>query len=301
MLAARDRWGWGPRKLHARPKAEGRAAPPVRTIAAIRRRPGRIRPAAAPAAVPPPRRFERGAPDALWQRDFKGPIEVERRRVAPLAILDDYGRHRLALRPGADRTHATGPAILRDPFGDVGLPAELLCAGAFAARDTAVGPSAVDAWLIRRGVRPAHGRADPPRVRGKIERFHGTPQRELGPVIRRDTTPPSAADRERGRPVYNTVRPHEALGDEPPVRRRRPSPRARPTAVPEVVDPADAGPRGAGQAGDIRYHRARVLIGVGLAGQRVRGIDSGPRTEASHGPYRARIIATALLTPHQRV
>src|SRR5262245_7380704 len=35
VLGARDRWGWGPRKLRAVLLREGRPAPPERTIAAI--------------------------------------------------------------------------------------------------------------------------------------------------------------------------------------------------------------------------------------------------------------------------
>src|SRR3954447_8620782 len=55
VLEARDEYGWGPRKLHALLKAEGRPAPPARTIAAILRRHGRVAPAAAaPGEAPPP-------------------------------------------------------------------------------------------------------------------------------------------------------------------------------------------------------------------------------------------------------
>ena len=70
VLEARDRWGWGPRKLHAVLKAEGRPAPPARTIAAILRRHGRIAAVARAAPTPPPQRFERGTPNELWQLDF---------------------------------------------------------------------------------------------------------------------------------------------------------------------------------------------------------------------------------------
>ena len=35
VLEARDRFGWGPRKLHARLKAEGRTPPPVRRVALV--------------------------------------------------------------------------------------------------------------------------------------------------------------------------------------------------------------------------------------------------------------------------
>src|SRR5918998_1264805 len=113
VLEARDRWGWGPRKLHAALKAEGRSAPRGRPIAGFLRRHGRIAAAAPAALAPPPQRFERGTPNELWQLDFKGPLEVERRRVCPLAILDDHSRYLLALRPCTDQTYATVQAVLR--------------------------------------------------------------------------------------------------------------------------------------------------------------------------------------------
>ncbi len=301
VLEARDRWGWGPRKLHAVLKAEGRTAPPPRTIAAILRRHGRVAAAAPAAAAPPPQRFQRGSPNELWQLDFKGPLEVERRRVSPLAVLDDHSRYCLALRPCADQTYATVQAALWDLFGDVGLPAALLCDNAFSARNTAVGLSAFDAWLIRLGIRPVHGRPYHPQTQGKVERFNGTLQREVWPTARRDALAHFAADLERWRPVYNAIRPHEALGDEPPVCRWRPSDRPRPASVPEVAYPADAELRRVGHAGDIRWRRSRVLVGQGLAGQRVRVVEAGPQVEVYYGSHRVRHIAAALLTPHQRV
>jgi transposase InsO family protein len=300
VLEARDRWGWGPRKLHAVLQAEGRPAPPARTIAAILRRHGRIAAVAPAAPAPPPQRFERGTPNELWQLDFKCPLEVERRRVCPLAILDDHSRYLLALRPCADQTYATVQAVLWDLFGDVGLPEALLCDNAFNARHTAVGLSAFDAWLIRLDIRPIHGRAFHPQTQGKVERLNGTLQRELWPTARRDTVAHFGADCERWRPVYNAVRPHEALGDEPPVTRWRPSPRRRPAAVPAVEYPAGAELRVVGHAGAIRYRQARLLVGQGLAGERVRVVETGPQVEVYYATYRVRCVATALLEPDRR-
>ena len=302
VLQARDRWGWGPRKLHAVLARSGGPAPPARTVAAILRRHGRlaVRPPA-PADAPPPQRFERPAPNDLWQLDYKGPIEVERRRVAPLAILDDHSRYCLALRPCPDMTYATTQAALWDLFGDVGLPVALLCDNAFSARNTPVGLSAFDARLIRLGVEPIHGRAYHPQTQGKVERFNGTLQRELWPTARRDLLSHFTADLDRWRPTYNAVRPHEALGDEPPCCRWRESPRRRPPSVPEVSYPADAEVRTVGQAGDISWHRARVLVGAGLAGERVRVVEADAGLEVYYGPYRVRSIAGALLVPHRRV
>ena len=63
--------------------------------------------------------------------------------------------------------------------------------------------------------------------------------------------------------MYNAVRPHEALGDEPPVCRWRPSARRRPAAVPEVTYPAGAALRTVGQVGDVRWQAARIMVGPG--------------------------------------
>ena len=91
VLEVRDRFGWGPRKITAYLKNHDRPAPPARTAAAILRRHGRVVPAPEPQEV---QRFERPEPNELWQLDFKGYVEVERRRVYPLTILDDHSRDR---------------------------------------------------------------------------------------------------------------------------------------------------------------------------------------------------------------
>jgi transposase InsO family protein len=301
VLEARDRYGWGPRKLRAVLEAEGRPAPPARTVAEVLRRHGRAAARPPAAAAAPPQRFERSAPNELWQLDFKGPVEVERRRVAPLSVLDDHSRYLLALRPCADMTYATVEAVLWGLFGDVGMPEQVLCDNAFSARNTAVGLSAFDAWLIRLGIRPAHGRPYHPQTQGKVERLNGTLQREVWPVARRDLLSHFAADLERWRPVYNATRPHEALGDEPPASRWRPSPRRRPDSLPEVEYPAGAEVRVVGRAGDIRWHRSRVLVGQGLAGERVRVVDAGPQVEVYYAAHRVRCIASALLKPDARL
>lgn len=302
VLEARDRWGWGPRKLHALLKSQGLPAPPARTIAEILRRHGRVAAAPAPGApAPPPQRFQRGSPNELWQLDFKGPIEVGRRRVVPLSVLDDHSRYLLALRPCTDLTHATVQAVLWDLFGDVGMPEQLLCDNAFSARNTEVGLSAFDAWLIRLGIRPIHGRPRHPQTQGKVERFHGTLEREVWPKARRDRLEHFAADLERWRPVYNAIRPHEAAGDEPPATRWRPSERARPSEVPELSYPPGSETRVVSQPGSIRWRRARILVGSGLIGQAVRVVETEDEVEVYYGPHRTRVLARAQLEAHRTV
>src|SRR5579884_705779 len=120
VLAVRDRYGWGPRKIVAYLRGQEQPAPPVRTAAAILRRHGRIAaPAPHPAAV---QRFERQAPNELWQLDFKGFLWVGRQKVYPLTILDDHSRYLLAAQPCTDLTMPTAWAVLWRVFGEVGLP-----------------------------------------------------------------------------------------------------------------------------------------------------------------------------------
>ncbi len=72
------------------------------------------------------------------------------------------------------------------------------------------------------------------------------------------------------RHVYNTLRPHEALGQEPPVLHWTPSPRKRPKTLPEVLYPCGAILRKVFSPGLIHYRHCRIRVGAGLIGQLVR-------------------------------
>ena len=75
------------------------------------RRHGRLVDPAAASDPPATQRFERAAPNELWQVDHKGPLEVARTRLMPLSVLDDHSRYLLAFRPLADRTMASAFAV----------------------------------------------------------------------------------------------------------------------------------------------------------------------------------------------
>ena len=91
------------------------------------------------------------------------------------------------------------------------------------------------------------------------------------------------------------MRPHEALGDEPPVTRWRPSARRRPDRVPEATYPADATVRRVGQVGEIRYRAARIMVGRGLAGEPVRVEERGGSVEVYYCAHRVRCLSAAEL------
>jgi transposase InsO family protein len=269
VLEVRDQFGWGPRKIHSFLQPQGLTLPSVRTVAAILKRHGRIDPPKGPPA--PVQRFERARPNELWQCDFKGYLEVSRQRIYPFTALDDHSRFLFSVRPRLDQTMRTAWDALWQVFGEFGLPEELLCDNAFGNKPKLPGLSWFEARLIRLGIRPLHGRPYHPQTQGKLERLHRTLVDEVWPRVRRDSLEHFDQDVQRWRrDVYNSQRPHESLGDRPPLSRWTPSSRPRPAELPPVVYPADALLRKVAAGGDIQWRNYRLLAGSGLAGEWVR-------------------------------
>jgi transposase-like protein len=282
VLRVRDRFGWGAPKIWAylRNRAEAQGRPPVvpceKTVGNILRRHGRT--AGAPAGEPaPPQFFARSRPNELWQCDFKGPLEVERRKVHPFTALDDHSRFLLALRVCPDVTMASAWAALWDAFGEFGLPEGLLCDNAFGTQFPSLPTlSWFEARLIRLAVRPLHGRPYHPQTQGKVERLHGTLEAEVWPHADRSTLAAFDRDVQRWRrEVYNPLRPHEALDGRPPLTRYAPSPRPRPAELPAVSYEAGSVTRKVDKGGDVSWRGYRILVGAGLHGERVRVEDRG--------------------------
>lgn len=296
VLDVRGRFNWGPRKIHAYLQSRGHTLPSIRTVATILKRNGCIDPPAPPASDL--QRFERQSPNDLWQIDHKGPIEVERQKLMPLSILDDHSRYCLAFEPLVDRTMARAWNVLWNVFGDVGLPNAILTDNAFNTMgiDRPVGLSWFDARLIRLGIRPIHGRPYHPQTQGKVERMHGSANRELLYFnARRDSTDHFTADAHAWRHTYNNLRPHEALGDRPPVTRWRPSERIRPDHLPEPIYPADALTRKVCQEGIVRFNGYRILVGRGISSQFVRIEEHAKELKIFYCHHELRCLSTEQL------
>ncbi len=270
ILNVRDQFGWGAPKIHAFLADRLIVLPSIRTVTAILRRHGRIQPVTNPDSAS--ERFERSQPNQLWQIDFKGPTEVHRQRVTPLSVLDDHSRFLLAFTPCTDCKMKTAWNVLWELMDTVGMPQAILSDNAFSSRfHNHGGLSWFDAMLVRVGIQSLHGRPYHPQTQGKVERLHGTIEREVYPRVRRDSLEHFRYDLNHWRTrVYNTIRPHEALGQKPPISRWLPSTRTRPSVLPEVQYPCDAIVRKVANPGLIRWHRCRIRVGAGLIGQYVR-------------------------------
>lgn len=97
VVALRQQYGWGSRKLHCLLKREGIELGRA-TIGRILQRRGLID--SAKRSRPAVQRFERARPNELVQMDFKGPYELDNGSAClPLSLLDDHSRFALALDP----------------------------------------------------------------------------------------------------------------------------------------------------------------------------------------------------------
>lgn len=306
VLRVRDRFNWGPRKIHfylrqqAPPDLTPDQLPAIRTVADILKRHGRIATARTPRAHtdPAPTRFERSAPNQLWQLDFKGPVEVDRRKLMPLCVVDDHSRYCLAYQPCTDVTMHSAWGVLWALFDEVGLPEQILADNAFNTMGTPrpAGISWFDANLVRLGIQPSHGRSYHPQTQGKVERLNGTSVRELIDFnARRDHAEHFTLDCRTWRGVYNTLRPHEAIGDLPPITRWRPSARKRPHTLPDLSYDADATLRTVGHAGTISFRRCRILCGRAIAGQTVRVEERDHELAVFYGWKQIRLLSTTQL------
>jgi transposase InsO family protein len=269
ILQLHDDYAWGARKIRAFLLQRGRPAPSLGAVHNVLLRGGRV---AAPAPPAPPQRFERSAPNQLWQVDFKGPLAGAPAPRYLLTVLDDHSRYLLALALCPDQTMATAWGVLWDVFGAAGLPAAVLSDNGFAPRGpSAGGLSWLEARLLRLGVEAIHGRPYHPQTQGKAERLHRTLEDEVLPRLDWSRPEPEVAG-QLGRwraEVYNALRPHEALGNQPPASRWYASERRRPARLPEVCYPGGTPTRKVMQRGEISWRGYELLVGAGLTGERV--------------------------------
>jgi transposase InsO family protein len=227
---------WGGRKLARRLCDLGvEGVPAASTITEVLRRHGKLDLAEA-SKHQPFKRFERTAPNDLWQMDFKGHFALEQGRCHALTVLDDHSRYSVGLIACGDQTGQTVQQHLIRLFRRYGLPRQMLADnGSPWGGSGADGYTAFEVWLLRVGVRLHHGRPYHPQTQGKDERFHRTLDVELLQANRFADLARCQAAFDRFRQVYNTERPHEGLGMAVPQSRYQASPIAFPEhlAAPE--------------------------------------------------------------------
>jgi len=236
VLGLRDAHpAWGARKIQ-RCLARTIAVPAVSTVHAILCRHGRID-HDAPSALRTYSRFEKEAPNLLWQMDFKGAVTLANGvRCHPLTMIDDHSRFSPCLKACANEQTTTVQKHMETTFRHYGLPEAIYVDNGSpwgVPGDTGEW-TRLGVWLIKLGIFLMHSRPYHPQSRGKNERFHRTLKAEVFAFdIFKDLRHVQRAF-DQWLEVYNFQRPHEAIGQEVPASRYQPSGRPMPARVPKV-------------------------------------------------------------------
>jgi putative transposase len=226
---------WGARKIAHCLKRDGVKPPARSTVHEILRRHALVRPPEH-GHQGPYQRFEKEAPNLLWQMDFKGEMALANGMLSyPLTVIDDHSRYALCIGACANQQSQTVQQHLTTTFRRYGLPQAFFVDNGSPWSDPSGAPwTKLGVWLLKLGVDLWHSRPYHPQSRGKNERFHRTLKAEVFHMQNFCDLADLQCAFERWRSVYNLQRPHEALDLEVPASRYSPSPRAMPDRLPKV-------------------------------------------------------------------
>jgi len=254
VLALRHQYpDWGARKLMELLKREQLELPRI-TVHRILLRNGLVRERDRHRAAM--KRFEREAPNQLWQMDFKG-MPDKRMGCLPLVVLDDHSRYLLGLFDTTSTQAQPVQENLTTVFRRDGLPEAMLMdhGTPWWNMQSSSGWTWLTVWLMKQGIRLYLSGYRHPQTQGKIERCNGSLEAAM-------TKRPKPAGQswqcwlDAYRQEHNHVRPHEALQMDVPARRWKPSLRAfqQEHDLWEYPDP-------------IHFRKVRENGGVSLRGQ----------------------------------
>lgn len=272
IVAERQRWGWGSKKLLARlreahPELE---FPQRSTVDAILSRHELVvrqkkRRPAGPRAVMA--RYDASEPAELATIDYKGQFRLKDGRYCyPLTMVDSVSRYLLACEALASTGFGQAWPVIERVFREHGLPK---------AMQSDNGPpfgspngrfSALSVRLMSLGVQPVFSRPGKPQDNGRHERMHRDLKadvvRHRGSTLREQQKLFDAF-----RHTYNVERPHEGIGQDRPARRFRPSPRPFPRRPPTPLYPAHWEKRKVFGNGMLKWHSTSIFLSNAFAGQ----------------------------------
>jgi putative transposase len=265
IIAARQRWKWGPRKLRVKlaaayPRIDW---PAESTIGEVLKRAG-LTHRRTPRVRTPPYGQPFASVDAsnqTWCADFKGWFRTtDGTRCDPLTITDAHSRYllRCHIVPKADTPHVA--AIFDAAFQQHGLPLVIHTDNGvpFASRAPG-GLSRVSMRWVKLGIVPERSRPASPQDNGRHERMHWTLQQAtLQPPERNPRRQQEAFD--RFQQEFNHERPHAALEDATPASCYSASPRQMPRRAPELDYGDEVVVRRISQQGSLKMKGERTFV-----------------------------------------
>ena len=217
------------------------------------------------------RRFEKEAPNDMWQADFKGHFQMENgQRCHPLNVLDDHSRFCLCSEALLSETFEEVKPVFQRLFQEYGMPTALLCVNGnpWGTAQT-TGYTAFEVWLMELGILTMHGRPMHPQTQGKDERYNRSFTRECLKGKNFLDIPDSQAKFDAYRTFYNNVRPHCALDLEVPSSLFQKSVRHFPEEISEWEYPPECQLCKVSQTGYFQYRGHRYFLSYGFQGKTI--------------------------------
>ena len=283
----------GAKKLKRLLEDQGKPAPAYSTINAILHRNNLITPAASAAATPHVR-FEKAAPNEMWQADFKGSFLLENnQRCYPLTVLDDHSRYSLCIDAKEGEKYLSTRESFERLFCTYGLPQSILCDnGNPWGTAQSTGLSQFEVWLMDLGILTIHCKVRRPQTQGKEERFNGTLKRELLNYQKLNDMPHAQQAFDEFKAFYNTKRPHHALGLDTPATRYTPSNQSFCAEIPSWTYPSHMDTRTIKKPGYLTFHGKGYFLSESLGGRKVGLEESMSQPGLFHVVYRGFRVAT---------
>lgn len=274
VIAERQRWGFGSKKILRRLEDEHPevAWPPRSTIDAIFKRAGlvcsrkKVRRRFAPIEARRP--YEASAAGEVMTADYKGQFRLRNGRYCyPLVVADPVSRYVLACDAytgiSLEQTWATLVRVFREHgmpnllHTDNGMPFGTSGQGRF---------STISVRLMKYGIQPVYNRPGHPEDNGRHERLNRT-------LLERTVIHPAHNNAgqqvlfDEFRRMFNEERPHESLGQDRPVSRYRPSPRAFPEREPVIEYEPHFETKVIDRRGRIHWRGEQLYFSDAFAGQ----------------------------------
>lgn len=209
------------------------------------------------------------APNEVWSADHKGWFRTgDRSRCEPLTVIDGHSRFLLGLEATGSTGETEAWPVFERLFECYGLPDRFRSDNGppFASVGIA-GLTPLSVRLVKLDIELERIAPGKPQQNGRHERFHlsllplcQTPEADLLAQQRRFDS---------FREEYNSIRPHEALGQTPPAEHYHRSNRTMPKTLPEPDYPAEAALRRVRSNGEIKWCGQMVYVSHSLVGEPV--------------------------------
>ncbi len=208
------------------------------------------------------------APNSIWSVDFKGQFKTRDGVYCyPLTVQDGFSRYLLACQGLEGTRFLDTKRVFTRLFHEFGLPFRIRSDNGVPFASSALGRlSRLSIWWIKLGVLPDLIEPASPQQNGRHERMHRT--------LKAETTIPPAGNRAAQQrrfneflAYFNDVRPHEALGQQPPASQYQPSARPFPSKLLTPHYPAHFEVRKVSSNGGIRWHSAWINVSHLLGGE----------------------------------